>query len=319
MVLLGMGGSSLAPEVLRRAFGSEHFHVLDTTHPQAIRAVQAKLDLERTLFISASKSGGTLETRSHTDYFWKLAPRGRQWVAITDPGSELEQLANEREFARDLPRRADDRRPLLGALGVRARAGGAARRRPAAPARARAGDGGGMPARPGQPRSRARPVARPAVGGGPRQGLRPRPARVRPVGRAARGGVDRQGGQGPRADAGRVARRPRPAGAGGAARGAVRARPGVLPLGVRRRRRRLDPRHQPLRPAERAGREGQDERGARRRRRRARRRGVARRAAGLGRGARLRLHPGVRRPDARLPTRRSRGSPRAPARRRAAS
>jgi transaldolase/glucose-6-phosphate isomerase len=98
IVLLGMGGSSLAPEVLRQSFGGERLHVLDTTHPQAIRDVQAKLDLARTLFVSASKSGGTLETRSHTDYFWKLAPRGRQWVAITDPGSELEKLAREREF-----------------------------------------------------------------------------------------------------------------------------------------------------------------------------------------------------------------------------
>jgi hypothetical protein len=98
VVLLGMGGSSLAPEVLRQSFGGERFHVLDTTHPAAIRDVQAKLDLERTLFVSASKSGGTLETRSHTDYFWKLAPRGPQWVAITDPGSELEKLARERNF-----------------------------------------------------------------------------------------------------------------------------------------------------------------------------------------------------------------------------
>jgi transaldolase/glucose-6-phosphate isomerase len=98
VVLLGMGGSSLAPEVFRRAFGGERFHVLDTTHPAAIRGLQASLDLERTLFVSASKSGGTLETRSHTDYFWKLTRRGDQWVAITDPGSELEQVAREREF-----------------------------------------------------------------------------------------------------------------------------------------------------------------------------------------------------------------------------
>jgi hypothetical protein len=98
VVLLGMGGSSLAPEVMRQTFGGERFHVLDTTHPAAIRDLQARLNLERTLFVSASKSGGTLETRSHTDYFWKLAPRGRQWVAITDPGSELEALARERSF-----------------------------------------------------------------------------------------------------------------------------------------------------------------------------------------------------------------------------
>jgi transaldolase/glucose-6-phosphate isomerase len=98
LVLLGMGGSSLAPEVLRRSFGGKRFHVLDTTHPRAIRSLEERLDLERTLFLSASKSGTTLETRSHTDYFWRKAPRGEQWVAITDPGSELEELAREREF-----------------------------------------------------------------------------------------------------------------------------------------------------------------------------------------------------------------------------
>jgi transaldolase / glucose-6-phosphate isomerase len=98
VVLLGMGGSSLAPEVLRRSFGGDRFHVLDTTHPKAIRALTKKLNVHRTLFVSASKSGTTLETRSHTDYFWKLAPHGRQWVAITDPGSELETLARKREF-----------------------------------------------------------------------------------------------------------------------------------------------------------------------------------------------------------------------------
>ena len=100
VVLLGMGGSSLAPEVLRRTFGQQAFHVLDTTHPQAIRALEEQLDLSRTLFVSASKSGSTLETRSHTDYFWERSGRnGDLFAAVTDPGSELEQLAREREFA----------------------------------------------------------------------------------------------------------------------------------------------------------------------------------------------------------------------------
>jgi len=98
-VLLGMGGSSLAPEVLRRTFDATNLHVLDTTHPQAIRALEARLDLDRTLFVSASKSGSTLETRSHTDYFWeKAGRRGSHFVAITDPGSSLEALAKERHF-----------------------------------------------------------------------------------------------------------------------------------------------------------------------------------------------------------------------------
>ncbi len=103
VVLLGMGGSSLAPEVLRRTFGQQAFHVLDTTHPQAIRDVEAQIDVARTLFVSASKSGSTLETRSHTDYFWEKTGTGEQWVAITDPGSSLEQLALERGFAAIFP------------------------------------------------------------------------------------------------------------------------------------------------------------------------------------------------------------------------
>jgi glucose-6-phosphate isomerase len=103
VVLLGMGGSSLAPEVLRRAFRQESFHVLDTTHPEAIRRLESQLDLSRTLFVSASKSGSTLETRSHTDYFWEKARNGDSWAAITDPGSQLEDLAREREFGAIFP------------------------------------------------------------------------------------------------------------------------------------------------------------------------------------------------------------------------
>jgi len=99
VVLLGMGGSSLAPEVIKRTFRQETFHVLDTTHPQAIRDLEARLDLGRTLFISASKSGSTLETRSHTDYFWQRNPKGENFAAITDPGSTLEQLALDRDFS----------------------------------------------------------------------------------------------------------------------------------------------------------------------------------------------------------------------------
>ncbi len=99
VVLLGMGGSSLAPEVLRRSFRQETFHVLDTTHPDAIRALESRIDVDRTLFISASKSGSTLETRSHTDHFWEKTRDGRLWAAITDPGSSLEKIALERSFS----------------------------------------------------------------------------------------------------------------------------------------------------------------------------------------------------------------------------
>jgi len=96
VVLLGMGGSSLAPEVLRRWFSASRFHVLDTTHPKAISRLAESLDLERTLFVVSSKSGSTLETRSHFDFFWERSKRPNRFVAITDPGSELEQLARSR-------------------------------------------------------------------------------------------------------------------------------------------------------------------------------------------------------------------------------
>jgi transaldolase/glucose-6-phosphate isomerase len=99
VVLAGMGGSSLAAEVLRRTFASETLHVLDTTHPAAVSALESELDLERALFLVASKSGATLETRCHLDHFWgRTGGRGDAFVAISDPGSELEELARERGF-----------------------------------------------------------------------------------------------------------------------------------------------------------------------------------------------------------------------------
>jgi len=104
-VLLGMGGSSLAPEVLWRTFGAASdgglkLHVLDSTHPDAVAALKATLPLDRTLFLVSSKSGGTLEPRSMHARFHALAPDGRQWAAITDPGTSLEQLAHEQGFRR---------------------------------------------------------------------------------------------------------------------------------------------------------------------------------------------------------------------------
>ncbi len=95
-VLLGMGGSSLAPEVMGRAVGADRFHVLDSTHPAAVRTLERRIDPDDTLFVVSSKSGTTLETRCHLDYFWR---KGRPFAAVTDPGSELEELAREREFA----------------------------------------------------------------------------------------------------------------------------------------------------------------------------------------------------------------------------
>jgi transaldolase/glucose-6-phosphate isomerase len=95
VVLLGMGGSSLAPEVLKRTFAVEGFHVLDTTHPSAIRRLEEAIDVEGALFVAASKSGTTLETRCQLDYFLE---RGGGFAAITDPGSALEAFAQEHDF-----------------------------------------------------------------------------------------------------------------------------------------------------------------------------------------------------------------------------
>ena len=104
VVLLGMGGSSLAPEVLAKTFGSApgrpELVVLDTTDPAEIRAVEERLDLARTLFIVASKSGTTTETLSHLAYFWERIPDGAHFVCITDPGTPLEAIARERGFRR---------------------------------------------------------------------------------------------------------------------------------------------------------------------------------------------------------------------------
>jgi transaldolase / glucose-6-phosphate isomerase len=83
--LLGMGGSSLAPEVMRRTFAVDQFTVLDTTHPNAIR----RIDVEGTLFVASSKSGSTIETRSQLDY---VLDRGAEAVVVTDPGSPLEEF-----------------------------------------------------------------------------------------------------------------------------------------------------------------------------------------------------------------------------------
>src|SRR3954449_11879915 len=104
VVLLGMGGSSLAPEVIRQSFGDQDgwpsLHVLDSTDAGAIRSVRDRVDLGRTLFLVSTKSGGTIETLSLFRYFWSLRPEGRQFVAITDPGSGLADLANEHGFRR---------------------------------------------------------------------------------------------------------------------------------------------------------------------------------------------------------------------------
>lgn len=108
-LLLGMGGSSLAPEVFRRLFGVApgylDLSVLDSTDPAAVSSATGSLDPAHTLFVPATKSGGTVETLSFTKYCYGLVvaavgrqQAGRQFVAITDPGSGLVDLANHLGF-----------------------------------------------------------------------------------------------------------------------------------------------------------------------------------------------------------------------------
>ena len=104
-VVLGMGGSSLAPEVFRRSFGTHAdgliLHVLDSTDADAVRDVEAEIDVSTALFVVSSKSGGTIETLSAFHYFWeKTGGNGAQFVAVTDPGSGLAALGEERGFRR---------------------------------------------------------------------------------------------------------------------------------------------------------------------------------------------------------------------------
>jgi transaldolase/glucose-6-phosphate isomerase len=109
VVLLGMGGSSLGPEVLGEAFGRQtgwaRFHMLDSTDPAQIRAIEQAIDLGKTLFIVSSKSGSTLEPNIFLDYFFDRVgalrgkdKAGEHFVAVTDPGSPLERRANELRF-----------------------------------------------------------------------------------------------------------------------------------------------------------------------------------------------------------------------------
>jgi transaldolase / glucose-6-phosphate isomerase len=109
VVLLGMGGSSLAPDVFQATFGNARGYpelkVLDSTHPAAVKAVEESVNLARTLFVVSSKSGTTIEPLSFMRYFWAQVAKttkdpGRQFVAITDPGSSLGKLARERGFRR---------------------------------------------------------------------------------------------------------------------------------------------------------------------------------------------------------------------------
>jgi transaldolase/glucose-6-phosphate isomerase len=108
-LLLGMGGSSLCPEVLRLTFGKikgfPELHVLDSTDPSQIKAIEAKVDLKSTVCIVSSKSGSTLEPNIYKQYFFeriakKVDPKevGNRFIAITDPGSKMQQVAEADKF-----------------------------------------------------------------------------------------------------------------------------------------------------------------------------------------------------------------------------
>ncbi len=103
-VLLGMGGSSLGPEVLRRSFPDASgltLHVLDSTDPGAILDAERSIDLDKTMFVVSSKSGGTIETLSQMRYFYeRCGGNGSHFCAVTDPGSSLVEEAKQRGFRR---------------------------------------------------------------------------------------------------------------------------------------------------------------------------------------------------------------------------
>jgi len=109
VLLLGMGGSSLCPEVHKITFGKQpghpELHVLDSTDPAQIKALEGQVDLAKTLFIVASKSGSTLEPNIFKQYFFNLLEdiagkgnAGHQFIAITDPGSKMQQVAEQDHF-----------------------------------------------------------------------------------------------------------------------------------------------------------------------------------------------------------------------------
>jgi len=108
-VLLGMGGSSLCVEVLRLTFGKfggyPELHVLDSTDPAQVKAVEKKLDLKKTICIVSSKSGSTLEPNIFKQYFYERIRQkvgekevGSHFIAVTDPGSKMEQVAKDGGF-----------------------------------------------------------------------------------------------------------------------------------------------------------------------------------------------------------------------------
>ncbi|MEX2235907.1 MAG: glucose-6-phosphate isomerase [Dehalococcoidia bacterium] len=111
-VLLGMGGSSLAPIVLREVLASDKpllkLEVIDTTDPETIFAVERRIDLDHTVFIVSSKSGGTIEPNTLAAYFWeRTGGDGSRFIAVTDPDTELSRLAAANRYRRAFINRPD--------------------------------------------------------------------------------------------------------------------------------------------------------------------------------------------------------------------
>ena len=296
-LLLGMGGSSLAPEVLRNIFGFAPGHpdlaVLDSTDPAAVLGQARRLDPSRTLFIAATKSGGTVETISFVKYFYNVlhdavgpGKTGDRFIAITDPGSGLEELARSLDFRHLFLNDPDigGRYSALSFFGTAPRPSRRHRRR--APVGEGARSSRTVPARGGQPRSPPRRRHRLRRPRRPRQADPGRFSRHRSAGsldRTADRREHRQAGQGdppgrrrsppgpgalfrrqavragaagrglrPRRPAGSPCRRRQP-GDHPRHRRCLRRRRAVRHLGGRHRRRRPPARDQPVRPAGRRG------------------------------------------------------------------
>ena len=278
-------------------------HVLDSTDPAQVRSLQASVNVADTLFIVSSKSGGTTEPNVMKDYFFARVSEaigadkaGHRFIAVTDPGSSLEKVADQAGLCPHLPRRSRDRRTLFGAVAVRAGAGRHRRHRfrtllehtlamvrscgPDVPPHENPGRAAG-------PRDGLRRPRRPRQGDDP---VVEEDRRFRRLGRTTDRRIHRQGRQGPdpdrRRNAGRAAairqrpllhrhphRRRRRRGArrqacragkgrpsGGAHRDEIDRpyRPGILPVRDGHRGGRRDARHQPVQPARRRGRQDQD-------------------------------------------------------------
>ena len=330
VVLLGMGGSSLAPEVFRRssppAEGALRLHVLDSTEPRVVQAVAGAIDVASTLFVVSSKSGGTIEPNALLAYFRDLQPDPAHFVAITDPGTSMFELATGEGFRHvfvsdpEIGGRYSALSPFgivpaaLAGVDVQAVLEGAqvAQENCELP---EGNSGLWLGAALGELALRGRDkltfVVDPPLGS---FGLWAEQLVAESTGKLGRGILPIA--DEPLADAVRVRRRPRvpaparrrrarpaPRGGGqgarrrrapddlGDRRGRERPRPDLLLLRVRHRGGRLGAGDQPVRPAQRAGGEGQHGQGARGGRAGGCGRGLARRAARRPGSARVRRDP----------------------------